>query len=79
MPAQVSKDFLMNCEQKTMIRSLDTVAENSRGKPSYFKSAPFEDEFQGWGPEVQIIEEAELKKIEKQEDRDARMKKRRAR
>jgi hypothetical protein len=32
---------------------------------NYFKAAPLEDEFTGWGPEVQIIDENELKKIEK--------------
>jgi hypothetical protein len=55
-------------DQKTMIRSLETVQDTNtqqRRQANYFKTAPFEDEFQGWGPEVQIIDEAELKKIEK--------------
>lgn len=68
-------------EQKTMIRSLETVQDTSvqRRQANYFKTAPFEDEFQGWGPEVQIIDESELKKIEKQEDRESRYRKRRTR
>jgi hypothetical protein len=66
----VTQDVVMKecSDQKTMIRSLETVQDTNtqqRRQANYFKTAPFEDEFQGWGPEVQIIDEAELKKIEK--------------
>lgn len=66
----MTQDVVMKecSDQKTMIRSLETVQDTNtqqRRQANYFKTAPFEDEFQGWGPEVQIIDEAELKKIEK--------------
>ncbi len=62
---------------KTMIRSMETVQDTSaqRKQGNYWN----EDEFEGWGPEVQIIDEAELKKIETKEDRQARISKRRTR
>ena len=33
----------------------------------------------GWGPQVKILQENDLKKIEKAEDRDARIEKRKRR
>lgn len=69
MPGVTQDVVMKECsDQKTMIRSLETVQDTNtqqRRQANYFKTAPFEDEFQGWGPEVQIIDEAELKKIEK--------------
>jgi hypothetical protein len=46
---------------------------------NYFAAVPAEEEFSGWAPDIQIVDDNELKKIEKQEERDARYKKRRAR
>ena len=41
---------------KTMIRSLETVQDQNsmrqKKQSNYFKAAPLEDEFGGWGPEV---------------------------
>jgi hypothetical protein len=69
-----------------MIRSLDTLAPVSGSSKSngYFKSGvgllePNIDQVLGWAPEVEILSEQDLKKIEKQEDRESRMRKRRTR
>ena len=71
-----------------MIRSLETLApENSslRGhqggffKPSVGLLEPNPEQAQGWAPEVEILSEQDLKRIEKQEDRETRMRKRRTR
>ena len=68
---------------KTMIRSLETIqgtqSAAQRKQANYFKTSPYEDEFKGWAPDVQIIDEAELKKLEKQEERESRYRKRRTR
>ena len=71
-----------------MIRSLNTLVpqqSNSRAN-NFFKSSitqgmgGLEDSnFTGWGPEVQILSEADLKRIEKQEDRESRYRKMRTR
>ena len=70
---------------RTMIRSLDTLATQglNSGK-NHFKSSvgllePNQDQVNGWAPEVDILSEQDLKKIEKQEDRESRMRKRRTR
>lgn len=73
-----------------MIRSLDTLGGAATGgllsvsKAHYLKSSaallePDEDVVSGWAPEVEILTEQDLKKIEKQEDRESRMRKRRIR
>ena len=40
---------------------------------------PNKDAVEGWAPEVEILSEQDLKRIEKQEDRESRMRKRRTR
>ena len=40
---------------------------------------PNKDQVSGWAPEVEILSEHDLKRIEKQEDRESRMRKRRTR
>lgn len=64
---------------KTMIRSLETVSGAKR-QSNYFKTSALEDEVRfGWAPEIQIIDDSDLKKLEKQEEREQRYKKRRTR
>lgn len=64
---------------KTMIRSLETVSGGKR-QSNYFKTSALEDEVRfGWAPEIQIIDDSDLKKLEKQEEREQRYKKRRTR
>jgi hypothetical protein len=43
----------------------------------FFQPSPIDEPFNGWAPDVQILTEADLKKIEKQEERKARYDKRR--
>ena len=69
-----------------MIRSLDTLATSAGGMTgkNHFKSSvglleSNKDQASGWAPEVEILSEQDLKKIEKQEDRESRMRKRRTR
>ena len=60
---------------RTMIRSLDTLGGQSSGgllggsKAHYLKSStllePNKDQVSGWAPEVEILTEQDLKKIEK--------------
>lgn len=74
---------------RTMIRSLDTLGSSSaqigNTKNHHFKAGvtsllePNSDLVEGWAPEVEILSEQDLKKIEKQEDRESRMRKRRTR
>jgi len=72
--------------QKTMIRSLETVCTNNatNGKnpnlnTNFFKTNPYDDTFVGWTPDVQMLTENDLKKIEKQEERESRVKRRQKR
>ena len=67
---------------RTMIRSLDTLRLEGSGSNSRMKSGGVltdasGDPVEGWAPEVEILSEAELKRLEKQEDREQRMRKRR--
>ena len=72
-------DPLQRQPLKTMIRSLDTLnPQNQNNKASNF-SKTTEEVFMGWGPQVKILQENDLKKIEKAEDRDARIEKRKRR
>ena len=69
---------------RTMIRSLDTLASTGgfQGKGKSGLSSllePNKDQVSGWAPEVEILSEQDLKRIEKQEDRESRMRKRRTR
>ena len=72
---------------RTMIRSLDTLGEGPGSKNSlrngvggaYSLLEPDKEQLEGWAPEVEIISEQDLKRIEKQEDRESRMRKRRTR
>lgn len=62
---------------KTMIRSLNTLYPQQQKIGGYFKPAPIDDQaFYGWGPDVQILTENDLRKIEKQEVRENRYRKR---
>lgn len=50
---------------KTMIRSLETVSGAKR-QSNYFKTSALEDDVRfGWAPDIQIIDDGELKKLEK--------------
>ena len=62
-----------------MIRSLDTVNPQNQGNRQSSFAKANEDVFMGWGPQVKILQENDLKKIEKAEDRDARIEKRKRR
>ena len=43
-----------------------TISANLLGKrQDYFRTTPYEDDYHGWGPDIQIIDETELKKLEK--------------
>jgi len=68
----------------TMIRSIDELIQSNlitgagaQSKHALGLNAPGEETFYGWGPDVQILTEGDLKKIEKQEERKARYEKRR--
>ena len=70
-----------------MLRSQETLGSGPTAcggsilgkRQDYFRTTPYEDDYHGWGPDIQIIDEAELKKLEKQEDRESRYRKRRTR
>ncbi|CDW89370.1 swi snf-related matrix-associated actin-dependent regulator of [Stylonychia lemnae] len=63
---------------KTMIRSLDQLLQPAQQNVSkFFQPSPIDEPFNGWAPDVQILTESDLKKIEKQEERKARYDKRR--
>jgi hypothetical protein len=65
---------------KTMIRSLNTLVPQAKKTAGFYKQMPADDQaFSGWGPEVQILTENDLKRIEKQEVRENRYRKRNTR
>ena len=56
--------------QKTMIRSLDELYQQKKEVVNkFFQLSPIDEPFQGWAPDIQILNEGDLKKIEKQEER----------
>ena len=58
---------------KTMIRSLDDLYQPQKEVVNkFFQPSPMDEPFQGWAPDIQMLNEAELKKIEKQEERQQR-------
>lgn len=58
---------------KTMIRSLDELYQPQKEVVNkFFQPSPMDEPFQGWAPDIQILNEGELKKIEKQEERQQR-------
>jgi hypothetical protein len=58
---------------KTMIRSLDELYQGQKEVVNkFFQPSPMEEPFQGWAPDIQILNENDLKKIEKQEERQQR-------
>ena len=62
---------------KTVIRSLDQLFQPQQQNVSkFFQPSPIDEPFNGWAPDVQILSEGDLKKIEKQEERKARYEKR---
>ena len=72
-------DPLQKQPLRTMIRSLDTVNPQLQGNRQSSFAKSIDDVFAGWGPQVKILQENDLKKIEKAEDRDARIEKRKRR
>ena len=55
---------------KTMIRSLDELYQQQKEVVNkFFQPLPMDEPFQGWAPDIQILNENDLKKIEKQEER----------
>ena len=58
---------------KTMIRSLDELyTQQKEVVNKFFQSNPMDEPFQGWAPDIQVLNENDLKKIEKQEERQQR-------
>lgn len=58
---------------KTMIRSLDELYQQQKEVVNkFFQPSPMDEPFQGWAPDIQILNENDLKKIEKQEERQQR-------
>jgi len=56
--------------QKTMLRSLDELYQPRKEVVNkFFQPSPMDEPFQGWAPDIQILNENELKKIERQEER----------
>ena len=65
-----------------MIRSIDELIQSNllAGAGAQSKlglGVPGEDPFYGWAPDVVMLNESDLRKIEKQEERKARYEKRR--
>jgi len=51
---------------KTMIRSLDELYHQQKEVANkFFSPSPMEEPFSGWAPDIQILNENDLKKIEK--------------
>ena len=66
----------------TYIRSIDEIIQpvlptGAGQKGALLGAMPGEEQFYGWAPEVQVLTENDLRKIEKQEERKARYEKRR--
>jgi len=56
-----------------MIRSLDELYQQQKEVVNkFFQPSPMDEPFQGWAPDIQILNESDLKKIEKQEERQQR-------
>jgi len=62
---------------KTMMRSLDTlIPQKQEHVNKFFHPNLMEEPFGGWAPEIKELNEVEMKKLEKQEDRQNRYKNR---
>lgn len=60
-----------------MIRSLDELYQPPKESVNkFFTPNPMDEPFNGWAPEIQLLSEGDLKKIEKQEERQNRYKNR---
>lgn len=56
--------------QRTMIRSLDELyQQNKEPQSKFFQPSPIDEPFSGWAPEIQVLTENDIRKIEKQEER----------
>lgn len=55
---------------RTMIRSLDELyQQNKEPSSKFFQSTGIDEPFVGWAPDIQVLTENDLRKIEKQEER----------
>jgi hypothetical protein len=44
---------------------MQNAKQGTQGGSNYFKTNPYDDTFVGWTPDVQVLTENDLKKIEK--------------
>jgi len=70
-------DFTVFEPGRSMVRSLDELYQPQKENVSkFFSPNPMDEPFHGWAPEIQLLSENDLKKIEKQEERQQRYKNR---
>ena len=56
-----------------MIRSLEELYQPQKEAVNkFFQPSPMDEPFSGWAPDIQVLNENDLKKIEKQEERQQR-------
>jgi hypothetical protein len=58
--------------ERSLIRSLDELYKPPKDQSEKFFDPSAEEQFQGWSPELVVLSEADLKKMEKQEERQQR-------
>ena len=76
---EVSTKFQKRFEPtKTMMRSMDELYQQQPKESvnKFFAPSPMDEPFAGWAPDIQLLSENDLKKIEKQEERQQRYKNR---
>lgn len=60
----------LNEPSKTVIRSLDELYQQMNKKGESKLGNGLDDQFYGWAPDIQVLSDSDLKKLEKQEERN---------